>query len=73
MLKHIVFDFDGVLFNSNKLKLDCFYNIAKQYNLSAIDAFMDYCKSAGGVTADARFYYYKSKIGLNDEIDNCND
>lgn len=68
-MKHIVFDFDGVLFNSNPLKNECFYSIARQFKFSQIEEFMKYCASAGGVTAEARFDHYLTKICRKDVFD----
>ena len=62
MLKHIVFDFDGVLFDTNQIKFDCFIDIATKYSFRELEAFKDYCRKAGGVTANERFQYYLKRI-----------
>ncbi len=42
----IIFDFDGVLADSNEPKLDCFRRVAASYDPSEADEFLSYCKSS---------------------------
>lgn len=61
-MKNIVFDFDGVLFDTNKIKLDCFVDVAINHSFKEIVSFVDYCRTAGGITASERFTHYLSKV-----------
>ena len=46
MIKYntIVFDCDGVILNSNAIKTEAFRNILSNYDLKAVDEFIDYHK-----------------------------
>ena len=46
--KSLIFDCDGVILNSNKIKTDAFRKAFKQYNLNAVDEFINYFKNNGG-------------------------
>ena len=48
--KSLIFDCDGVILNSNKIKTDAFRKAFKKYNLNAVDEFIDYFKNNGGTS-----------------------
>ena len=58
MLRHIVFDCDGVLLNSNLLKQAAFSEIFDDFELDGKDGFMNYVKSSGGFTALEKLKQY---------------
>ena len=61
-LKHIVFDFDGVLANSNGLKNRAFCSVLQYFNLANISEFLSWNKQNGGITALDKFSYYITVI-----------
>lgn len=66
----ILFDCDGVILDSNKLKSDVFFNIAQKYtNQSISNRFLSYHKKNGGISRFQKFHYLieitKDKFQLN--------
>jgi phosphoglycolate phosphatase-like HAD superfamily hydrolase len=59
----IVFDCDGVLLNSNKLKSEAFYKAALPYGVEAANALVSYHMKNGGVSR-----YIKFELFLRDLI-----
>lgn len=68
MKKHIteyqtlVFDCDGVLLNSNKVKTQAFYNVAKVYGHEPAHALRTYHVQNGGISRYAKFEYLFTNI-----------
>lgn len=60
--KTIVFDCDGVCLNSNKIKSDAFYEIAKSYNENVADIFRKYHENNGGISREIKFYHLINKL-----------
>ena len=58
--KTIVFDCDGVILNSNKIKIDVFYDVAINFGASAsqAQALVDYHVKFGGVSRYRKFDYF---------------
>lgn len=52
-----VFDCDGVLLDSNRLKSEAFYAVARPYGEAAARALEAYNKAHGGITRQAKFRY----------------
>ena len=48
--KSLIFDCDGVILNSNKIKTNAFRKAFKKYNLNAVDEFINYFKNNGGTS-----------------------
>ena len=48
--KSLIFDCDGVILNSNKIKTEAFRKTLQKYNLEAIDEFIKYHKENGGIS-----------------------
>ena len=42
--KSLIFDCDGVILNSNKIKTEAFRKILQKYNQNAVDEFINYHK-----------------------------
>ena len=57
-----VFDCDGVVLNSNKIKTQAFYDVAKVYGYDAAQAFKDYHVQNGGISRYAKFAYLLTDI-----------
>jgi phosphoglycolate phosphatase-like HAD superfamily hydrolase len=54
----IVFDCDGVILNSNKIKTQAFYKSALPYGHQAAQALVDYHVSNGGISRYKKFEYF---------------
>ncbi len=60
--KTIIFDCDGVVLDSNKVKTEAFYNAVLPYGEKMANTFVDYHKSNGGVSRYKKFKYFLEKI-----------
>lgn len=58
----VVFDCDGVLLNSNKIKTDAFYESTVHYGVEKAEKFRDYHTENGGVSRYKKFQYFFSDI-----------
>lgn len=63
----LVFDCDGVILNSNRIKTDAFYQSTKAYGEDAAQALVDYHVQNGGISRYKKFEYFISDI-LNKDI-----
>ena len=64
-LKHfstLIFDCDGVILNSNKVKSDAFFNVTSCFSESAAKDLVSYHKLNGGVSRYEKFNYFNDKI-----------
>ena len=62
MYKTFVFDCDGVLLDSNKVKTEAFFQAALPFGLSAAQSLVEYHVSNGGVSRYKKFEYFLEKI-----------
>jgi HAD superfamily hydrolase (TIGR01549 family) len=60
--KTFVFDCDGVILNSNKVKTQAFYDVASVYGHKAAKALKDYHVLNGGISRYAKFEYLITNI-----------
>lgn len=62
--KTIIFDCDGVILNSNKIKIDVFYDVAIDFGASHEEALalVDYHVQFGGVSRYKKFDYFLREI-----------
>lgn len=75
--KTIIFDCDGVILNSNRVKTDAFYSAALPYGHSAAAALVDHHVRNGGISRYKKFDYFLQNIapvdaqgpGLQDLLD----
>lgn len=58
----LVFDCDGVVLNSNKIKTEAFYKAALPYGEAAAQAMVDYHVAHGGVSRYKKFAYFLEQI-----------
>lgn len=58
----LVFDCDGVVLNSNRVKTDAFYQAALPYGEAAAQAMVDYHVANGGVSRYLKFAYFLEHI-----------
>lgn len=64
--KTLVFDCDGVVLNSNKVKTDAFYKAALPYGKDAAEALVHYHVSNGGVSRYKKFAYFLENVVGNE-------
>jgi phosphoglycolate phosphatase-like HAD superfamily hydrolase len=57
-----LFDCDGVLLDSNKLKSEAFFEIALPYGIEKAEALVEFNKEFGGVTRFEKFKYFFKDI-----------
>ena len=60
--KSIIFDCDGVILNSNKIKTESFKKILIQFNRNAVNEFLNYHKNNGGVSRYIKIDYFLTNI-----------
>jgi HAD superfamily hydrolase (TIGR01549 family) len=60
--KTLVFDCDGVLLDSNRIKTDAFYQSTRSFGDTAARAMVDYHVVNGGVSRYAKFKYFLKHI-----------
>jgi HAD superfamily hydrolase (TIGR01549 family) len=65
--KHLFFDFDGVLFNSNKIRTKGFKIIFKEFPKTMVDKLVDYHEINGGSSRYHKIRYFFENI-LNKDI-----
>jgi phosphoglycolate phosphatase-like HAD superfamily hydrolase len=61
-----VFDCDGVVLDSNKLKTEAFHDVAKPFGMEAAKGLIDYHLSNGGVSRFKKFEWFLQSIRGND-------
>jgi len=63
----IIFDCDGVILQSNKLKSDAFAGALPGYDADLVNEFVDWHKARGGVSRFAKFeHFFKNMIQVDD-------
>lgn len=60
--KTLVFDCDGVVLNSNKIKTQAFYKATQHFGHEAAQALVEYHVSNGGISRYAKFEYFITQI-----------
>lgn len=68
VIKQIIWDFDGVIFNSNKIRDLGFREALKNFDVNQVEKFIVYHKKNGGLSRYVKFRYFFEKI-LNRSID----
>lgn len=58
----VVFDCDGVVLNSNKIKTQAFYEAVKHFSHESAQALVDYHVANGGISRYAKFEYFITQI-----------
>lgn len=60
--KTIIFDCDGVILNSNKIKTDAFYKVCLPFGKDFASQMIDFHRRNGGVSRNEKFRYFKDNI-----------
>ncbi len=60
--KTLIFDCDGVILDSNKLKSDAFAVCVKGYSREKVNAFIAYHKANGGVSRYVKFEFFLKEL-----------
>ena len=60
--KSLIFDCDGVILNSNKIKTDAFRKVLNNFDQNAIDEFIKYHQTNGGISRYIKFEYFLNNI-----------
>jgi len=64
--KTLIFDCDGVVLDSNKVKSTAFYNAALSYGKDAADELVTYHQNNGGISRYVKFeYFLKNILGID--------
>jgi len=58
----LIFDCDGVILDSNKIKTNAFYNTALPYGEDAAEALVNFHERNGGISRYVKFEYFLEKI-----------
>lgn len=66
--KTLVFDCDGVVLDSNKVKTQAFYNAALPYGSVAADELQRFHTTNGGISRYKKFEYLLSEVVANDAV-----
>lgn len=70
----LIFDCDGVILDSNKIKTKAFYNTALPYGEDAAEALVNFHEQNGGISRYVKFEYFLEKIlGLKVELKKINE
>lgn len=64
----LVFDCDGVILNSNKVKTQAFYNAALPYGESAAQALVDHHVTHGGISRYRKFELFLETMVPRDQV-----
>ena len=66
----ILFDFDGVIVDSDNIRINAFRKTLKKYDNIYVDQFIEYHNNNGGISRYVKFEYFKSLTGAsNEELD----
>ena len=60
--QHIIFDFDGVLVESNEIRFNGFKELFKDYPQDQIERLVSYAKANGGVSRYKKIEYFFNVI-----------
>ena len=63
--KTIIFDCDGVILNSNKIKTESFKKTLSKYKKELIDEFISYHESNGGISRYEKLKFFVRKLAPN--------
>ena len=66
--KNIIFDFDGVIIESNEIKEGCFGEVLSHFSCAQVDSFLKYHRENLGISRYVKFeYLYREILGRDPE------
>jgi len=60
--QHIIFDFDGVLAESNEIRFNGFRKLFKDYPLHQVDQLVEYAKANGGISRYKKIEFFFNTV-----------
>ncbi len=69
MFKYVIFDMDGVIFDSERLYIECDKEVALKYGIEDMDFVEEVCRKCIGVTSEGTLRIMKENFGENIPID----
>ena len=60
--KNLIFDCDGIILNSNKIKTQAFYDVVSIYGNKAANELKNYHIKNGGISRYKKFHYFSENI-----------
>ncbi len=70
--KYLLFDCDGVIMNSNKIKTSAFGKAVSEFGDSASNELIAFHEERGGITRYEKFQHFYDVISVNHQIDKKN-
>ena len=67
--KNLIFDCDGIVLNSNKIKTEAFKEVVYQYGNEAAEELVKYHVMNGGISRYEKFNYFFETISSNHNLD----
>lgn len=68
--KTIIFDCDGVILNSNKIKTEAFYKVCLPFGREFASEMVDFHRANGGISRNEKFKYFINNILPENKIAN---
>ena len=67
--KNLIFDCDGIILNSNKIKTQAFYKVVSIYGHKPATELKNYHTKNGGISRYKKFNYFFENIAIQNNID----
>ena len=67
--KNLIFDCDGIILNSNKIKTEAFKEVVYHYGNEAAEELVKFHVMNGGISRYEKFNYFFETIASNHNID----
>jgi len=64
----VLFDCDGVIFDSNAVKTEAFRKVAEPFGDELAQALVDYHVANGGISRNQKFAWFAQQVGVRDDI-----
>ena len=69
LYKNLIFDCDGIIFNSNKIKTEAFKEVVSHYGNEAAKELVKFHVMNGGISRYKKFNYFFETIASNHNLD----
>ena len=67
--KNLIFDCDGIILNSNKIKTEAFKEVVYHYGKEAAEELVKFHVENGGISRYEKFNYFFETISINNNLD----